>query len=174
MAQYPTIYAGQRLTATLLRSMMPRFVLKAADTNRASTTTLSADPELVTETLEAGSTYYLEFMLGVSALAAADIKIDWDVPAGSTGFRYADGPGSTALDASADNILMRAGVHAFTSSIVTNGVRDNANQFRITERGYVVVGATAGAVSLRWAQNTSNVTASRVAAGSLLRYWRLA
>lgn len=174
MAQYPTIAAGQRITAALLRSMMDDFVVKASNTERTSTTTLADDPELVTDTLVSGATYWIQFLMGCSANTTGDIKFAWNVPSGSTGLRRSNGPGSTASDSDADNVAGRFGIHGFTTAIPYSGVRNSANQFWVREEGLVTVG-TAGTAAIQWAQNTSTATlASRVASGSLLFWRRLA
>jgi len=173
VSQYPVIAAGERVNAALLRSMMGEFVLKPADTTKTNNT-MADDPHLTTGDLVAGATYWVEFRLGCSGLLAADIKLAWTVPASSTGLRFVDGPGSSANDASADNIAMRAGGHGFATAIAYSGVRNGSNQFRVYEDGWITLAGTSGPVTLSWAQNTTDATASRVAAGSLLRWWRLA
>jgi hypothetical protein len=163
------LYAGQRFTAALAAQMQPDWYVKGTGTTRASTTTFADDPDLIVPVL-ANKVYLIEFWVKAAALAAADIKTIWNVPAGTTGNRQVVGPGSTAADAGADNITSRWGVHAFATSIAYNGVRDSAaNQFWFKEWAIVTVGATAGNIALQWAQVTSNATGSVVAAGSYAR-----
>lgn len=172
MSRYPSITAGQKLTADLLNSMLPQFVYKAANTERSSTTTVSSDPDLQIS-LEAG-TYFVEFFLIAGGVTASDIKTAWSTPSGSSGLKSVVGPGSTATDANADNISMRSGVHGFATEITYSGVRNATNQvFRIYEHGVVTV-TTAGTLALQWAQATSGATASRIGAGSLMRVTQIA
>lgn len=170
---YPVFAAGQTLTASALNSTMYTKVIKTAETARASTTTFADDPDLTTATLAANGVYFIEFIIGASGLLAADIKFDWSVPASASGNRHCFGPGSAANDSSADNIAVRAGVHGYTTSVAYSGVRDSTNQFTVVERSLLTMAATPGPVVIRWAQVTSNATASRVHAGSLLRYRRV-
>lgn len=174
MALYPTITAGQRITAGLLRSMLEDFIVKPSSTDRASTTSFADDPDL-TYAVAANTVWYVRFVLHAAALAAADIKTDWTVPSGVSGNRAVLGPGSTAADSAADNIAMRAGVHGFGTSILYNGVRNSASlHFLIVEEAVVEVGATAGSIAIRWAQGTSDATATQVRAGSFMEVKRLA
>lgn len=172
MSTYPSIAAGQSITAGLLTSMLPNVVVKQAHTDRASTTALTADPEL-SAPLAANAVYQVEFDLLAGAIALADIQTRWSVPAAASGLKSLTGPGSTAANSNADNITTRMGVHAFSLAIAYNGVRDSqTNLFRIYEYG-IVTTTSAGSIALEWAQNTSQTTATRVAAGSVLRVRRI-
>lgn len=170
--QYPQIAAGDELTADLLMSMLPRIISKSVDEGRDTTTTLANDSELLM-TLEANATYFVEFYLNCAALDAAKIKTAWSVPAGATGSRNVLGPGSTANQASMDNVSMRAGTHTFTTS-VTYGTRNSAvNGFYVQETA-VVVTSSSGTCALQWAQDASNATDTTIYARSLMRVTRIA
>lgn len=173
MSTWPPIAAGQRVTAALLTSMLPQTVVKQAHTDRASTIIFSADPEL-TAPLEADAIYRVEFDLIAGAVTAGDIQTRWSLPVSASGLRIVNGPGSAAVDANADNIATRQGVHQFSpTTILYNGVRNStSNYFRIYEYAIVTMG-DAGNVTLEWTQGTSSPTATRVAAGSVLRVRRI-
>ncbi|MEV3857720.1 hypothetical protein AB0J38_25770 [Streptomyces sp. NPDC050095] len=172
MAQYPTIPAGTRITGGLLTSMLPQVMWKAANTDRAATTTFADDPDL-TVALEANATYHVLFYLHYGALDAARLKTMWNTPAGSTGLKSAMGPDQgVILSGTSSGGTGRWGVHAFTTA-VTYGTRDNnANQCAAIEEGTVFT-TSAGTLALQWAQATSNATASRMGAGSTLTVRRL-
>lgn len=182
MSQYPTISVGQRITASLLQSMVPQFIVKPSSTSITSSTTFTLDTDLSVP-VSANATYYIEMWLKVAAGATGDIKTMWDFPSGASGNRTVFGPGTgatifttsatTSGNADADNTLTRLGVHGMATSISYNGVRDGTNQFNINEVAYVTVGATAGNITLSWAQVTSNATATTVAGGSLIRCTRV-
>jgi hypothetical protein len=173
VSQYPVIAAGDLITGALMRAMLPDYIVKAASTARASTTTFADDPELSIPVV-AGEVCWLEFYLMFASLAAADLKTQWSVPAGTTGNRRVLGPGSAAADANADNIATRLGVHVAAGSTTYSGVRDSAsNFFQVVETGLLTIGGTAGNVVMQWAQNTSNATATTLAAGSFVRKTRL-
>ena len=82
MPTYPQIFAGRRLTPSLLTSMLPVQLWKNANTDRASTTTLADDPDLTT-VLEANATYRVTFYLHYAAIDLARFKTAWTVPSGS-------------------------------------------------------------------------------------------
>ena len=171
MSTYPTIAAGQSITASLLTSMLPQQVVKQANTDKVNST-FAADPEL-TMPLAANAVYHVEFLLIAGGIATADVQTRWALPATASGLRIVNGPGSAALETNADNVATRQGVHQFSTAILYNGVRNaTANYFRIYEYAVVTL-VDAGNVTLEWAQGTTQTTASRIAAGSLLRVRRL-
>lgn len=177
MAKYPQITAGKRLTADLLSDMLPLVVVKDATTERASTTTLTIDPDLQFDG-EAGATYLVEFNLMPAATQAADFKTEWSVPSDASGLKNVLGPGSSATDSgspkNADNITMRAGVHQFDTDITYAGVRDdNGLAFLVQEFGIVTL-VTAGTVGISWAQGSSNSTAAKLFLGSYMRVTQIA
>lgn len=153
-----------------IESTLSNYAFKAGSTTRASTTTLADDPDLKMF-LNANSTYFVEFFLTVAAIAAEDIKTAWTVPAGvTTANRRVLGPGSAALDSSADNIAVRMATHNYPTAAIYNGVRNsNSLQFQIQEVAIVRTGATAGYCAMQWAQNTSGATGTIVAADSFCR-----
>lgn len=174
MTAFQPVFGGDIIYAANINALAPRITYKTTTTTRASTTTFADDPDLTTA-LEASGVYVVEFHLKVAALAAADIKTMWNVPASIVSAnRSVLGPGSTALDGNADNIAMKAGVHNYGTTITYNGVRDSAgNQFDVIEKSLVTMGL-AGSVTLQWAQGTSNVTGSVVAAGSFVKTTQIA
>lgn len=172
MSTYPTIAAGQEITASLLTSMLPNMVVKQANTDR-TTSTFAADPEL-TFNLAAGGSYFVEFFLLLGGTTTGDIQTRWAVPSGASGLRSVIGPSTVAADANADNITTRQGAHVFGTATLYSGVRNATGQiFQAYEWGVLLSSGTGGAVTLEWAQGTTNATASRVNAGSLLRVTRI-
>lgn len=169
MARYPTIYAGQRLTGTLLQSMLPDHIVKTANEDRAATTTLTADTDLTT-TLEANAVYHVTMFIHFAAVSAAGFQTDWTVPSGATGNRWALGAGSTQV--SSDNVPGRWGVHTFATACEYGDRASASNQMGCMEEA-VVTTTNAGTLALRWAQATSNATATRVAAGSFMTITRV-
>lgn len=174
MAVYPSITAGQKATADLLRAMVPDVIYKTAATDRASTTVLADDPDL-TYQVEANATYHVRFSLWFAALSAADVVTDWTVPVGVTGNRSVLGPGSTVADANADNVAMRCGVHGYGTDVTYSGVRNSGSlHFGVVEESIVQVSTTSGTIAIRWAQGTTNVTATQLAIGSSMTIRRIA
>lgn len=161
------------LRLSLVESVLANYTTKTSNTARASTTTVTSDPDLFLP-LEENGKYFVEIFGSVSGLAAADFKTQWSVPSGVTGLRRVLGPGSGAANESfGDNQLLRLGVHQFSTDVVYNMSRNaSGNQMQIQEVGVVNVGATAGSVALAWAQGTSNATASTLHGDSFMRATR--
>ncbi|MGH3381372.1 MAG: hypothetical protein ACRDS0_31530 [Pseudonocardiaceae bacterium] len=176
--QYPQINAGSRITAGLLQSMIPVVVRKPSSTARTSQATVSDDPDL-TYPLQANATYFVEFYIKYAAAAVTNVvkmQTAWNVPSGASGTRSCLGAGSSATDASADNVAMHTGIHGFNSVIEVYGGRSNSdsNQLLLVETS-VITTTNSGACTFQWSQNASNAThAATVTADSFMRITRLA
>lgn len=179
MSTYPSIAAGQIITAGLLQGLVGTEIVKQANTDRASTTTLVNDPELAV-TLGIG-VYKVEFDLlvsgrnSVTGSLGGDFKSEWSVPAGATGLKSVFGPGSgQATQANADGTAPRMGVHVFDTDMTYSMVRNStASLVVVREWCDQLVVSTAGTLAIAWAQGVSHATATRIAAGSVLRYRRI-
>lgn len=168
--RYPDIKAGQEIDADTLLAMIPMIVNKPSATSRTNNT-IADDPDLTVE-LEANSVYFVEFHIHFAGLSAAGFKTDWTVPSGASGNRCVIGPGSSATDGNADNISMRSGVHNYATD-VSYGTRNHAtNQVYALETATVVT-SSAGTLALRWAQTTTNATATTVYDTSLMRVTKI-
>lgn len=175
MALYPSILAGQRITASLLQAMLPLIAYKTANTDRSATTTLTDDPDMTVQ-LAANAVYRVEMRIyyaTTTGTGAPLFKTAWDVPSGATGNRSAQGPGSNAVDPGADNIAVHSGVHAFATTVTYGGRASAVNQCVAIETATITT-TNAGTLALQWAQATSSATAVRVAAGSVLTAHRIA
>lgn len=170
MAQYPTIYAGQRVTAQLLMSMLPTFVRKGSDTTRSATTTFTDDPDL-TITLEANAQYRVEFYIHYSSTSIAGFKTAWTTPSGASGLRACWGVDTAPTSTANPTGDGRWGIHGFTTT-VNYGTRNGTNQALAWETGDITT-TSAGTLALQWAQTTSDASSTRVAARSYLRVERL-
>lgn len=142
---------------------------KATATNRASTTTVTDDPDL-TIPLIANAVYHFKFFGIVGSLAAADAKFRWSFPTGATGLRHALGPDSSST--SRDSTTMRTGIHQLSTE-VSYGLSSNVNYTGILEEGTITTSATAGNLAVQWAQSVSNATAAVLAEGSYLEVVRI-
>lgn len=168
MSQFPTITAGQEITASLLTSMLPIYVVKQANTDRVNNT-FAADPEL-TVNVPANVTFLVEFFLMMGGGTTGDVRTRWAVPSGASGLRSVTGPGSTAADGNADNITCRMGVHQFGTAVNYSGVRNApGNLFRVYEYAMVSTGV-GGTLAVEWAQVTTDATtAARMSSGSFIK-----
>jgi hypothetical protein len=172
MAVWPTILAGQKITADLLTSMIPTTVTKTSVSDKTNTT-LTDDPELSIP-VEAGATYIIRMEIIASGLLAAGFKTAWSVPTGTSNLRRVLGPGTSASNGNADDIAMRMGCHLFATPVTYGAARNSAGaQFHVVETANVTIGSTAGNVTFQWAQTTANATASRVWNGSFIWMQRI-
>lgn len=147
--------------------------IKEADESVASSTTVQNDNELFVPLL-ANSRYYIEYFIVYSALEAADLKIAWSVPSGASmdwthgglaGGHPTGGTDNTALGRISRNALTE------TSEGWIGAAQDSGSaviQCVVPGEGHVTTGATAGNLQFRFAQWTSNATASIVYANSLI------
>lgn len=169
-ARYPDIRAGQDIDEEMLRSMLPRWVYKTAQTDRLSTITPTADPDL-TIALEPG-TYNVEMWLHYSTPAAADFRTDWNFTGTvSTSNKWCLGLGTTVSDSTPQGI-MRSGIHGHATDVIY-GDRGGANQMTCYEAGLVTV-TVAGTLELRWAQGTSTASNTSLHGESRMRVEQIA
>lgn len=145
----------------------PVYALKTADQARNSSTTLTDDTEL-TVPVVASAKYALDLFLYYDATAGVDIKFGFTFPAGATltfgGICYLVGGSFT--------IAMLRAQRATSGSTTLAASGGTTPHTRID--GTLITGATAGDLTLQWAQNTSNAAATTVKTDSLLRLTRFA
>lgn len=150
---YPQISAGQRITASLLNSMLPAVALKTADQSNAnSPATFVNDNELLLPVLS-GATYRGELVLYFSAAIADDLLYAWSTPAGSVGRRGLIGPDQTAT-ATVDLTAMQDRVSgAYATQFRVGGAAGNHKM--LVEWFTLIPGAT-GTLQLQWGQGTGD------------------
>ncbi|MFF3547037.1 hypothetical protein ACFYXD_35030 [Streptomyces platensis] len=169
--------SGLSVAGAISARNTPSFVYKTTSTDRASTTTLADDPDLV-GTFIAGETYLVELHLLVGAGTTGLMTTAWKVPSGATGLKAVHGPSSVAagtdtLTNAGDNITGRFGSHAFTTTVTYGRRNANSNLLYAIETGIVTMGATTGTFALQWTQSASSATATRMGVGSWVRFTRL-
>jgi hypothetical protein len=148
--------------------------VKSANTARSSTTTRTADPHL-TLTVRANVSYTLSGLLILSsaANAAGDFNMDFAFPANAVVHWGGIGPNNTItsgsfiggeFQAQSNQTVSPTGATPYGATTVPNTVLLS---------GYIAVGATAGSLTLQWAQQTSNANATTLLIGSWLRLDRI-
>lgn len=180
---YPTLLAGQRLTASLLRSMQVQSLRKTADTSRSATTTLTADPHLQMDVV-AGGVYTVWGWLKYDALAAADIVVGFSFPTGTLGEWTGIGGGITVTSATGGGGTQQDAVSTWgynvrleTTDLVNTrnyGGLGVGNTLTVQVNATFRIGATAGTLALTWAQGASNATATTLYTDSWLNVLRTA
>lgn len=143
---------------------IPVPAIKPSDTSRTSTTSLTADPDLVCA-VAANSSYRFWAYLNYEGanVGTGDLKWSFTVPAGAT-MRYQSLAVNTAGTLSAV-LIGPTWNGASVNSAGTNGV---GNPMSLTMHGTLVVVGTAGNVTFNWAQNTSSGTSTTVHSQSAL------
>lgn len=182
---YPTLLAGQRITASLLSSMQPQVARKTADTARSSTTTATADPHLQFEVV-ANAVYIMDGWIKYDGPTAADINIDWSAPSGSLGEWVAYGVGNSPVIGSsaapalqtdtqdARGYMIRVETNDITSARSFGTLGTGITPITLAIMSTLRVGSTAGTYSMDWAQFASNATACTIYTDSWLRLQRIA
>jgi hypothetical protein len=147
----PTWTVGQVLTASDVNTwFVPLYAQKTANTSRASSTTLTADPHLIVA-MAASATYDLTCLFDYEADAANDMKFQFTLPAGGTmNYNYC-GWGTTDL------FTNNAGNGSGTVPTIGGGGAGVARG--VTIMGNIVT-SSAGNLGVNWAQNSSGGVAT--------------
>jgi hypothetical protein len=142
---------------------------KTSSTTRASTTTLAADPHL-TVTVSPG-TYSIDAFLMYDADAAADLKLGWTAPAGTTGGWW---PGGSDSGMNAQAYVPRWGALSdITTTPIPVGAIGAGTIVACRPVGTAVITAS-GTFALMWAQQVTSATATNLRGQSTLRLQRIA
>lgn len=143
-----------------------RVIKKAATESVTSSTTLQNDNDF-SVTLDAGKVYRIEIYLSIGGATAGDIKFAWAVTGGVAQYTSRHAVGPTIGVADITNTSMRAGVHNLSTSVPV-GVEATAGSHQENFLVETTTSGTSGTLTLQWAQNTSNATASTVGASSYM------
>ncbi len=138
----------------------PTIVLKSADETVASSTTLQDDDELLFA-IGANDHWVATFTLFFDTNSGPDFSLAITWPSGGTGIYDVTNSGRGS-----DNLVEHIGWETVSGT----AVRFDIGTVDPVAVVYVIVrnGATAGNVTLRWAQASSNVVSTTVKAGSFL------
>lgn len=172
---FPDWLAGQLITADDLNDRQSRTIYKAAQESVTSSTTLQDDNDFVFE-LEANTIYTLESYLIYSGVidggtGAGGLKLQFTGPTGATAnwTNFGANTGSVAA-VTQYNVVAEALSAGAPRSVPTNA----AVTMTCQPKGVVVTAGTAGDLTLRWAQNTSNATPTIMHAYSWMRLKKVA
>lgn len=142
-------------------------LFKTATESVTSSTTLQNDDQLFFS-VAANSRYTIEGFIVYDGASAGDLNCDFTVPSGST-FGWVNfansGPDAGTSVTDYSTVLQTASDARKINSLPLASPPGLA--FR--PAGYLFTGANAGTLQFRWAQGTSNATATRIQAGSWLR-----
>lgn len=124
------------------------FARKAGDTSRLNTTAQVADPDLVLA-VQANATYEVSGMLNFDGSSTGDYAQNFTGPAGATLTVNTLGQGTGATGQEGTVFTGRSALGTARSF----GCTSAATIFTIQISGVLVVGGTAGSLTLNWAQN---------------------
>lgn len=180
---YPTPLAGQRLTASLLRSMQPQTLRKTADTSITASTSPTADPHLTFD-VTASAVYVWWGWLKYDGATAGDLLVSFTAPSGALGEWAGHGTGITVIGSSStptletDTVRTNGYMQRTESNDVTQsrsfGALGVGNALTVDIKGTLRVGSTAGTWALAWAQNASSATATTLYTDSYIALQRIA
>ena len=168
---YPTYAAGQRLTASLLRSAQPQAVRKTADESRSATTTLADDTHLVFAA-EANAAYLMWGWIKYFADNTPDIKMQFTVPTGCLGEWAWIMPGAGTLAGSVNGYSVRT--ESNDVGVVRTGYGTSNTDQNTPVSGLFRMSSTPGNIALQWAQNVSDAAATILYTDSWLMFQRIA
>lgn len=142
-----------------------RFARKASDEAVTNSTTFQDDDALLFA-VGANETWVFEFVCFVNGPTAADWKAQLSVPAGvSGGAAGTDGPAFSVTDNNGSGSWAAIGGTSF-GPFTFLGLGGTTKPTMLLFKGVILNGATAGNVTLQWAQNSANATAVTVMANS--------
>lgn len=180
---YPQLAGGQRITGSLLRSMLPQTARKTADTARTATTAAVADPHITFDVV-ANAVYTFHGWVKYDGDNAGDLKLQMTVPSGALGEWTAWGTGNNVVGSSSAPALQVNTQGAIGYMVRTETAEVNVSRnhgalgagvgLTLLIYGTVRVGSTAGTVSLDWAQAASSATATDLFTDSWLEMRRTA
>jgi hypothetical protein len=142
---------------------------KTVSTPRASTTTVTVDPHLALTVVP--GIYKLDAFLMYDGDAAADMKLGWSAPAGTTGAWW---PGAMDSSGAAFASLPRWGALSDITTSTLNVGTIGANTIVVCRPVGTVVVTTAGTFALQWAQGASSATSTILRGQSTLELRRIA
>lgn len=153
-----TFTAGQKLRASEINDLINAVDYVNTDLSVTSSTALASSDIAVA--LEANTTYVLDGFIAYNAGATGDFKIALNGPTGATGSWAAMGL-ATSTTASVGSINgVRLDAFTDTQVLSLGGSDSLGSALYALLRGVITTGATSGSLVLRYAQNTSNGTAS--------------
>lgn len=141
---------------------------KPSDTTRASTTSPTSDPDLITSALPANSVWEVHAWLAWNSPTSADIQLGGSGPSGSTFPNGFQAVGTSATDA------FSAIDQGFSNNYYSHARGGTGGDITGQLNGTLFIGATPGAFSIAWAQLSSSTTGTVLRKGSRLRLVRIA
>jgi hypothetical protein len=157
--------AGQLIRASNYPKV--RVIKKAAAESVTSSTTLQNDDDF-TISLEASKIYRVQLFLAIGGATAGDIKVAWAMTGGVVQYtgRHCRGPQVGSADNTATTVRVATSGQTTSVAYGTDGaINGSAHEDFLIE---TTTNGTAGTLTVQWAQNTSNATATTVGSASFM------
>lgn len=146
-----------------------KFVRKTGDES-ITNNTLQDDNHLILA-VDASSTYIFKVFLLVDGGTTGDLKTAFTFPTGSTLHFTGHGP-TTGLASGSGGDAEFNGRQSATSGSTTISFGTSGSRLGIMLEGILITGSTSGSLTLQWAQNTTDVTATTLKSGSWMKLQR--
>ena len=143
-----------------------KVIKKNALESVTSSTTLQNDDDFIVS-LEASRVFLIHLFLVIVGNTSGDIKLDWTVTGGVAQYTARNCLGMATAGTNAFNTSVRVTSHALTTA-VDYGTETGDGIIQEDFLVETVTAGTSGTLTLRWAQNTSNATATSVSAQSFM------
>lgn len=144
---------------------------RTSDLSRSSTTTTSADTQL-TLPVVSGAKYRLSAVLFYGARDDTDLKFGWGAP-GSSSLTWHGHCQATSTSGTSGSAIYDAQTISTTGYAPGGAAANNTTIMVCLVHGFLVAGGS-GSLTLNWAQNTSNGTATVMKADSYIELLRVA
>lgn len=169
-----TIAVGQVVPASLMNDQFinTKFAIKPSDTSRASTASVSNDPDLQLS-MDQSKSYLLE---GVALLGAnsTEFRMQVSVPGGTVIYGGAHGFATVGNGGAYQSVAFDASSGGIPATSTTSLWGTSIFDLPVIISAVVVTGGTAGTLVIRWAQTTSSGTPTVLRAGSWILLRRVA
>lgn len=172
---------GELVTAAIMdvhvrdnfNAMGPHLIARKTSDQSVTSSTALVDDTALQLTVAANEVWLMHFHLRYQANGTADMKISFAFPAGGVIDAAASGSMANATTIFADQTWPNLTASDANPLPFSGGGSVSDTRTLLIDGTYIGAG-TAGTVKLRWAQNTSDVTATKVLAQSTLWGCKLA
>lgn len=157
--------AGETARASDLSRV--RVIKKAAGESVTSSIAIQDDDDFVV-TLDAGKVYRIELYCSVTGATGGDFRPAWAVTGGVAQYSARHVHGAASAMTNALDTTMRAAVHNLTTEIVIGTEAGTGTSHQESFLVETVTSNASGTLRLRWAQGTSNATATTLGTSSFM------
>lgn len=150
--------AGEDANAKRVNEELGVLARKSVDQTVTSSTTLVNDTALTWSLADANTRYAFDLYLAYTGATAGNLLVGWGVPAGAAMAWFATG---------LDTALAYKNLANLSAGTTTSFGAAGVSLGRVAQvSGTILLDSTTGSFTLRWAQNTSNASATTMRAGS--------